>query len=105
MMNPSTGASVDLHDATLINLKFNWKFGTVEIEFRSSRGPQVLIAKGLTSLKCERSFPWGPSCSVNSVEAMEQDSCVFVSLEMQSGDVIALSCESFTVADKAPITD
>jgi len=48
----------------------------------------VVEVEGVTSLKCPRLFPWGPSCSVNTTALEQLADGQLLTVEMQSGDVL-----------------
>ena len=81
----------ELHDATLTGLEVDWGSGDFRCNFRVDMGERKnvrLLARGLTSLKCPRQFPWGRSVSVNQARANKLENEVVLVIEMQSGDVI-----------------
>ena len=86
----------DLHDATLLSLLVDWASGELRFKVVIGRPEKMevqLVARGMTSLKCPRAFPWGRSISVNSVTLNRAaDKSLFL-VEMQSGDVIEASVD------------
>jgi hypothetical protein len=65
-----------LHDATLETLTFHWE---------------------VVRAVCPRALPWGPSDSVNEVKMQEVSDARLLSVEMQSGDVLEISCREVLV--------
>jgi hypothetical protein len=81
----------ELHDATLTGLEVDWASGELRYNFKVSVGERItvlLLAYGLTCLKCPRLFPWGRTISVNSARVDKREKEVLLFIEMQSGDVI-----------------
>ena len=59
----------NLHDATLKSVNFGWEAAVVHLSFKigvAASDVAVVQAEGVTSLKCSRLLPWGPSSSVNT---------------------------------------
>jgi len=86
-----------LHDATLTSFEFTWKSGTLRFSFETCATESivaVLELHGVTELKCPRTFPWGPSTSVNTVslEALAEGRQL-LKVEMQSGDLLEARCQ------------
>lgn len=84
------------HDWTLIGLNISWQIGELQVEMLDSASKRRMwIAKNLVSLVLPRQHPWGPSVSINKVEASKVGSSITARLEMQSGDVIECIAGSF----------
>lgn len=91
-----------LHDATLESIVFDWSMGKVIVRLRACEDPSRLVqivCVRATGLFCPAEKPWGPSVSVNEVQGPSaKDGGVFrLTIEMQSGDVITLEGEDFTL--------
>ena len=88
----------DLHDATLRRLELDWVAGELRCRMTTGLVPGhpvvTLIAVGVTRLSCPRTFPWGPSESVNTVTVEAQGGGCLLQIEMQSGDLIEATAES-----------
>ena len=87
----------DLHDAVLERITVDWSRKLVRVLLTSVPGGLVMIiCEGFEELNIPRREPWGPSDFVNGV-SVEQgaESPVSITVEMQSGDQMKLSCESF----------
>jgi hypothetical protein len=88
-----------LHDATLLSINFDWTSGTGSIKMRIFDEEQKeveIICKGFSNLKCTRTFPWGRSNSINEVKLANSDADQSLRVEIQSGDVINVTCESIS---------
>ncbi len=85
-----------LHDATLRLIVFDWENGMLRLKLQtglSESDVTILAASGVSDVKCPRLFPWGPSCSVNSVHIQAlSDGNRYLTIEIQSGDVIEVKC-------------
>ena len=81
----------NLHDATLLEVRFDWASGECVAFFKGSpfgqRGPFQIAWSGVTDVHLPRRLDWGPSVSV--MRASELDAGVWV-LEMQSGDKLTI---------------
>jgi hypothetical protein len=88
-----------LHDWTLSAATVNWGTGTAELTFAWDGKDYALTVRGLSKLVLPRTFPWGPSVSVNSIDGPTplEDGLFHLSIEMQSGDVIELSAVNFDI--------
>jgi hypothetical protein len=90
----------DLHDATLRTVNFEWGSGTAHLRLKIGVGTfdvAIVEARGVTNLKCPRLFPWGPSSSVNTTALEELAGGQLLTIEMQSGDVLEISCRAVVV--------
>ena len=89
-----------LHDATLETLTFHWEEGIIRIRLSTGihgTGVGTLEAIGVVRAVCPRALPWGPSDSVNEVKMQEVSDARLLSVEMQSGDVLEISCREVLV--------
>jgi hypothetical protein len=87
----------DLHDATLKEVRLEWGGGVVHLTFKTGIADSdlaVVEAEGVTSLKCPRLYPWGPSSSVNIAALEEIADGRVLTVEMQSGDVLEVRCRA-----------
>jgi hypothetical protein len=94
----------DLHDATLQTVNFGWEAGVVRLTFKigvAASDLAMVEADGVTSLKCPRLYPWGPSSSVNTAAVEELVDGKLLTVEMQSGDVLEVSCRGVAVKREA----
>jgi hypothetical protein len=94
----------DLHDATLQTVSFGWEAGAVSLTFKigvAASDLAMVEADGVTSLKCPRLYPWGPSSSVNTATVEELVDGKLLTVEMQSGDVLEVSCRGVSVKREA----
>lgn len=86
-----------VHDATLNGVEIIWKEGRCRIHLdvwsdqSHSSIPCILEFVGVTSVVVPKLEPWGPSDAVNNATSLDGT----FSIEMQSGDVIAVTAESF----------
>lgn len=90
----------DLHDATLKNVNFDWEAAMVLLTFKigvAASDVALIKAQGVTNLKCPRLLPWGRSSSVNSTAIEPFADGQFLSIEMQSGDVLEIFCREVAV--------
>lgn len=90
----------NLHDATLIAVRVNWENALVTFELEPLPGAHVeLTAREIRELNLTHREEWGPSVSVNSVEARTADGGETVlEIQMQSGDDIIVVCGSIDFA-------
>ena len=82
--------AVDLHDASLEAVRFDWKTRACSFDFYGSPSrpePFSLTFTEVTALQIPASRPWGPSVSV--LEFRSDGSGRF-EFEMQSGDTLAV---------------
>lgn len=94
----------DLHDATLKSVNFGWEAAVIQLTFKVGVGASdvaIVEAEGVTSLKCPRLLPWGPSNSVNTTALTELADGQFLTVEMQSGDVLEIRCRGVAVKQVA----
>ena len=88
----------NLHDATLKSVNFDWVRGVVQLAFKTDVAfSSVIEASEVTELKCPRLSPWGPSSSVNSVAHATLAYGHYMTVEMQSGDVLEIHCGKVSV--------
>jgi hypothetical protein len=96
--------AVDLHDASLEAVRFDWKTRTCSFDFHGSPGrpqPFSLTFVEVCALQIPASFPWGPSVSVLEFKS---DGSGRFEFEMQSGDTLAVvsASSSFELETIAP---
>lgn len=92
-----------MHDWTLVSLRLDWKTGQVTLDLRNPASNHVsLIATDVSLLHVPRVAEWGPSVSVNSVSGPNEleDGCQHLKIEMQSGDIIAITARAFEMPEK-----
>jgi hypothetical protein len=91
---------IDLHDATLIEVRLNWGDGTcvAEIDHRSL-GRCVLGFSAVSHLTLPRKQSWGRSVSINSFSAPGSGQ---YEIEMQSGDLIRIEATEMVLTKWAP---
>lgn len=80
----------DLHDASLMAVRFDWSTRTCHFDF--SGAPRIelpfsLIFSAVTELVLPAVFPWGHSVSVLEARVSGSDR---YEIEMQSGDTITV---------------
>lgn len=79
---------IDLHDATLIAVRFNWEDGTCVAHLaHGTLGSCVLTFSAVSHLTLPRKQSWGPSISINSLSVPGSGQ---YEIEMQSGDLIKI---------------
>ena len=86
---------MNFHDATLLSVQADWAQGTavVVLQTAAMEEPVKVRAVGVTELRMPRERPWGPSVSVNSMHVTSG----VITIEMQSGDTITITAQSFDV--------
>ena len=84
------------HDAVLETCTIHWEEGRVSVQLTADIGKVVLTAEGMTDFACPHRFPWGPSDSVNEVRLSATAEGRCLEIEMQSGDVLQLSCRTLS---------
>ncbi len=85
-----TLAIQQMHDASLVAIRFDWSTRTCSIEFSGAPSllePFAITFTGVTELLVPSDFPWGPSASV--LEVKDQGSGRY-DFAMQSGDTITV---------------
>lgn len=83
--------SVDLHDATLLSLSFDWPKNELRCLVRPvSPTPKMIciVFSDVQLVKIPASHPWGMSSSINSSTHRKVDAGIAINIEMQSGDTI-----------------
>ena len=84
---------LDLHDATLKTVRFEWKDATCTLEIEEvSSEPCRLRFLGVSDVHMPRALPWGPSNSINGLRQSEGNA---FEIELQSGDVMVIKAESW----------
>ncbi|MBG9990657.1 hypothetical protein [Pseudoalteromonas sp. NZS37] len=86
-------AGLNLHDATLINIEFDWANALTFVSFKLHLEKVVIKFSDCTNVSIPHENLWGQSASVN---AIRQDGNTF-KIEMQSGDIISVNSSSFSV--------
>ena len=85
-----TLAIQQMHDASLVAIRFDWSTRTCVIEFAGAPSlvePFAITFNGVTELLVPSGFPWGPSVSVLEVTYQGSGRYDFA---MQSGDTITV---------------
>jgi hypothetical protein len=85
-----------MHDATLESLTFSWEEGLVLLRLSTGvngTGVVILEATDVKGIVCPRLFPWGPSDSVNEAKVQSRTAGVYLTIEMQSGDLLEITCK------------
>jgi hypothetical protein len=93
-----------MHDWSFLSLLVSWRSGELEIGLQSPSGPASVCAQGLRDLRLPRERSWGPSVSVNAVRgpSVRPDGLSQLSIEMQTGDVIEIVAEAFSMPTSVP---
>jgi hypothetical protein len=82
----------NLHDATLIDIRFEWELGECVLRFAGSpfgpRGPFQLRWSEVSDFRLSRRLEWGPSVSVMGMVKSGTNAWV---VEMQTGDKIEIT--------------
>jgi hypothetical protein len=91
----------DLHDAWFRGLRVDWRAGTATLRFEpvgDEGDPHVRItAHAIADLRIPHAEPWGPSAYVLRIDVEERAPMRELRVSMQSGDVVTVLCESFSV--------
>jgi hypothetical protein len=82
---------LNLHDATLINVEFDWANSVAFISLKLPDKNVVIKFSGCTNVNIPQENSWGKSVSVNKI----RKSGLLFEIEMQSGDIISITSESF----------
>lgn len=89
------------HDAILCNTNVDWQLGSALITLTTAESDKLLSVVGLKSLSCPRFEPWGPSFYVNSTTHITGETGrQSLEIEMQSGDLIRIEADLFTMIDQ-----
>ena len=92
-------AALPLHDATLIRLCLDWRQRTCTAEINAVVSTQLdtvshlLMWAGVREARIPQDEPWGPSVYINAAR-FEAPNLYLI--EMQSGDLIAITAESYS---------
>jgi hypothetical protein len=89
-----------LHDATLLVLRFEWATGTLRYRIRTAdlQEPMVdVIGRGVARFDTTREEPWGPSRSIYEVTLSSEGSLMKLTIQMQSGDILVAIGRAFTL--------
>lgn len=86
-----------LHDWSLASIEYQWADARCELLFLGYKSQKRLIAKNMCDLRVPQKNDWGPSDSVNTVSGPfdASDGAKSLTIEMQSGDKIALTASEF----------
>ncbi len=90
--------SLDLHDASIETIVFDWKAGRCDIILQSwsveHRKSLVTFLSffEVSHLEIPRDVPWGESVSINEVKECDG----LFQIEMQSGDTISVVAKGFS---------
>lgn len=84
------------HDATFVGINLLWLEGIAVMTLRL-REEITINFSGLKRLNWERTFPWGPSESINTVTIEEGNPNWVFKFEIQSGDVLTIECTDVTL--------
>jgi hypothetical protein len=83
-----------LHDATLVDVHFEWAEGKCTMTLRHSELSNCrLTFTGVSKLILPRAQPWGPSQSINAAYMRNTGQ---YEIEMQSGDLIQIDASAVT---------
>jgi hypothetical protein len=85
--------SLMLHDATLIDINFNWLKSVTTVKFKKHDGIYSIQFSSCTNLSIPHECSWGESNSINS---FSNKGCVY-KIEMQSGDLIVINASGFSM--------
>jgi hypothetical protein len=89
---------IEMHDWTLQSISYEWKDARAVFVFKSEKSINIVIAKNVSDLHVPQTKEWGPSVSVNKVvEAEVENGMKKMTIEMQSGDIIAAVAASFSL--------
>jgi hypothetical protein len=84
-----------LHDATLVDVHFEWAEGRCTMTLRHSELSNCCLTfTGVSNLSVPRAQSWGPSRSIN---AAYQRNTGQYEIEMQSGDLIEIDAVDVTL--------
>jgi hypothetical protein len=87
---------VNLHDATLVEVRVNWADGTCIVEVdHGTLDICVLTFSAMSHLTLPRQQSWGRSVSINS---FSMPSSGQYEIEMQSGDLIRIEAAEMALA-------
>ncbi|MEH6630939.1 MAG: hypothetical protein V7776_08940 [Halopseudomonas aestusnigri] len=88
-----------MHDWTLVSITFDWKQGTLVIQFKNAITSTELRAIGVIDLHVPRHREWGPSVSVNEANISKKDESghATVTIEMQTGDELKITASEFVL--------
>lgn len=81
-----------LHDASLLEVRFDWVAGEVALRFRTAGPVEVVLAvTEVSALLAPRGEAWGRSASVLTTRFIDDDPDLGLVVEMQSGDALVVS--------------
>lgn len=87
-----------MHEWVLLSVDLVWESARATFSFETPEsGAASLVAEGVTDLHVPQMKPWGPSVHVNEVResSVPPGNRRKLEIEMQSGDVIAVSAAAF----------
>jgi len=91
-----------MHDWTLLTISYEWKTERATLSFSGSgRRLASIVAEHVSHLDIPHENDWGPSVSVNEIRgpiALASGE-LRLEIEMQSGDVIALTAGAIVMPD------
>ena len=88
----------EMHDWTLKSIRYEWEEARAVFIFEGESSTNILIAQAVCDLHIPQIKEWGPSVSVNKVAETEADNGMKkMTIEMQSGDTIAVVAASFSL--------
>lgn len=90
-----------MHDWTLATIMYEWETAKATLCFLGPRHRSaVVVAEGVSHLDIPQTNCWGPSVSVNELRGPTGNGKQRrLEIEMQSGDVIAITARSFALPD------
>jgi len=89
---------LSLHDATLLEIRCEWKASQCLFSLSTSHGNSELVFEGVTDISIPHNNPWGPSVSVNETRKLPESA---YEIEMQSGDLIRITAKSWRFDDNS----
>lgn len=91
-MDISRVRSSALHDARFIGLYTDYDNARVILTlFDKTNEPVEICVENVLSLSMTRNEPWGKGSYVASSDIVSKDDCDLLTIELNSGDVIAIS--------------
>ncbi|SFC64377.1 hypothetical protein [Ruminococcus albus] len=91
-MDISLVRSSALHDARFIGLYTDYDNARVILTlFDKTNEPVEICVENVLSLSMTRNEPWGKGSYVASSDIVSKDDCDLLTIELNSGDVIAIS--------------
>lgn len=82
---------IELHDATLLGIGFEWEAGLAVIRIRThAEGDYSIVVEGCHGFRLSREMPWGRSISIHKCDVVRKSLGFTILLEMQSGDELEI---------------